>query len=96
MAVTVQMLILFARLLPVLSWRDNRLHALRFSLLNKGVAVVTFVGDQMLCRHAGNPPFRFKAVRSGSVCSNDSDRPTLRIHGQMYLGVEPPFVRPIP
>jgi hypothetical protein len=38
----------------------------------------------------------FCAIRSGTFCSNNSERHTMRIHGQMYLGVEPPFVRLIP
>jgi hypothetical protein len=36
-----------------------------------------------------------RAVRCGTLCNKDSDRHTRRIHGQMYLGVEPPFVRPM-
>ncbi|SFU35458.1 transposase, IS5 family [Nitrosospira multiformis] len=37
----------------------------------------------------------FSAIRCGTLCNKDSDRHTMRIHGQMYLGVEPPFVRPM-
>ena len=49
--------------------------------------VVTFIGDQMLGTQARDE-FRSQAtVRSGSFCSKDSDRHTMRIHGQMYLGV---------
>ena len=33
------------------------------------------------------------AIRSGTLCNKESDRHTMRIHGQVYLGVEPPFVR---
>lgn len=32
-------------------------------------------------------------IRTGPRCNNDSDRHTMRIHGQMYFSVEPPFVR---
>ena len=35
------------------------------------------------------------AIRSGTRSDKESHRHTMRIHGQMYLGVEPPFVRPI-
>jgi hypothetical protein len=31
----------------------------------------------------------------GTVCNKSPDRHTMRIHGQMKFGVEPPFVRPI-
>jgi hypothetical protein len=33
------------------------------------------------------------AICNGTRCNKGSDRQTNRIHGQMYLGVEPPFVR---
>ena len=33
------------------------------------------------------------AIRSGTLCNKDSDRHAMHIHGQVYLGVEPPFVR---
>ena len=62
-------------------------------------SVVTFIGDQMLGTQTLNE-FRSQAtVRSGSFWSKDSDRHAMRIHGQMYLGVEPPsftFVSAMP
>ena len=33
------------------------------------------------------------AIRCGTRSDKESHRHTMRIHGQMYLGVEPPFVR---
>ena len=33
------------------------------------------------------------AIRSGTLCNKDSDRHAMHIHGQVYLGVEPLFVR---
>jgi hypothetical protein len=33
-----------------------------------------------------------RTIRRGTCCNKDSDRIAMRIHGQMYLGVEPPFV----
>ncbi len=35
------------------------------------------------------------AIVDGTCCNKYSDRHTIRIHGQMYFGVEPPFVRSI-
>ena len=35
------------------------------------------------------------AIRCGPRSGKESHRHTMRIHGQMYPGVEPPFVRPI-
>ena len=34
-----------------------------------------------------------EAIRCGIRSDKESHRHTMRIHGQMYLGVEPPFVR---
>jgi hypothetical protein len=50
----------------------------------------------MFSTQAFNQTTSFRAIRDGSCCNNHSDRHTMRIHGQMYLGVEPPFVRPRP
>ena len=96
MPLLVEMSIIVTRHFSVLSWRDHRPHALLLGKRDDGVAVVAFIGDQMLGTQARDE-FRSQAtVRSGSFCSKDSDRHTMRIHGQMYLGVKPPFVRPIP
>jgi len=95
-ALPVQVFVIFALSFSIFSWRDHRLYALRSRLFNDGIAVVTSVGDQVLGRDASNESLSLCAVCSGSFRSNDSDRHTMRIHGQMYLGVEPPFVRLIP
>jgi hypothetical protein len=47
----------------------------------------------MLCREAFNQAASLRTIRRGTLRHNDSERQTMRIHGQMYLGVEPPFVR---
>ena len=39
---------------------------------------------------------RRAAIRRGTRRDKESDRHTMRIHGHMYLGVEPPFVCPTP
>lgn len=36
---------------------------------------------------------RFDTISNGTCCDKKSDRHTMRIHGQMYFGVEPPCVR---
>jgi hypothetical protein len=69
------------------------LHPLLFCLLDKRIAVVAFVRQQVLCRHALYQCASLCAICAGTVCNNYSDRQTMRIHGQMYLGVEPPFER---
>ena len=96
MPLLVEMSIIVTQHFSVLSRRDHRPHALPFGKRDDGVAVVAFVGDQILGTQTLNE-FRSQArVRSGSFCSKDLDRHTMRIHGQMYLGVEPPFVIAMP
>ena len=78
---------------PVFSGRDDRCHALIVSLFDDRIAVVPLVGNQVLRREAFDQAASLCAIRGGTLCNKDSDRHTMRIHGQMYLGVEPPFVR---
>ena len=90
MPLLVEMSITLTQHFSVLSWRNHRPHALLLGKRDDGVAVLAFVGYQMLGTQTLNE-FRSQAtVRSGSFCSKDLDRHTMRIHGQMYLGVEPP------
>jgi len=93
---SVQVLVVVTWLLSVLSRRDDGLHALMLRLFSDGIAVVAFIGNQVLGCESFDELASKATVRSGSLRSKDSDRQTMRIHGQMDLGVEPPFVRPIP
>lgn len=77
----------------VFSGRNHRVHAPACGLLNERIAVVAFIGNQMLCRDPFHQAASLRAICHGTLRDNDSERHTMRIHGQMYLGVEPPFVR---
>lgn len=77
----------------IVSGRNNRDHALRFGLFDHGIAVVAFIGDQIIGSQAFNQATSLRAIRSGTLRDNDSERQTMRIHGQVYFGVEPPLVR---
>jgi len=79
----------------VFLWRDHGIHTLRCGLLKEGVGIVPFVHDQMIGVDPFNQTACLRAIRPGTFCNNDSDRHALRIHGQMYLGIEAPFVRPM-
>lgn len=80
-------------LLAVLAWGNHGLRTLRLGFRHDGIAVVAFVGKQTLHPESIHQPLSLCAIRSGTFCNNRSERQTMRIHGQMYLGVEPPFVR---
>ncbi|PXV77305.1 hypothetical protein SAMN05216379_1358 [Nitrosomonas eutropha] len=45
----------------------------------------------MICIHPFDQAANLRAISSGTLCNKDSERHTMRIHGQMYLGVELPF-----
>ncbi len=96
MAVAVQMGVILPRPFPVPVRRDLDLHALGLSLCGDGIAVIAFIGDQVRGTDAFNQLPSLRAIRPGTFCSHDSERHTMRIHGQMYLGIELPLARLIP
>lgn len=53
------------------------------------------VGKPMFGTHSVDQCSCLRAIRHGAVCNNDAERRTMRIHGQMSLAVEAPFVRAI-
>lgn len=60
------------------------------------IAVVAFVGKKVRHLKSIHQFVSLSTICSGTFCNNRSERHTMRIHGQMYLGVEPPFVRLMP
>ena len=95
MAQLIEMFVIVARRFSVAARWNLSLHLLPGGLLHDGVAVVAFVCDQVFGSQSLNQRASRCAIRHGTRCNKDSDRHTMRIHGQMQLGVEPPFVRPI-
>ena len=77
----------------VSSGRNHHVHAPACGLIDDRIAVVAFIGNQMRCRDPFQQATSLRAICHGTLRDNDSERQTMRIHGQMYLGVEPPFVR---
>ncbi|SDZ04715.1 hypothetical protein SAMN05421755_10929 [Nitrosomonas sp. Nm33] len=73
--------------------RDYGLHALSFCLIKNSIAVIVFVRNQLIGMKPLDQVASLRAIRSGTFRDNNSERHTMRIHGQMYLCVEPPFVR---
>ena len=77
----------------VSSGRNHRRHTLAFGLIDDRIAIIPFVGNQMFRRDSFNQAASLRAICRGTLRDNNSERHTKRIHGQMYFGVEPPFVR---
>lgn len=63
--------------------------------LNNRIRIVTFVSNKRSGFDVAYQLASLCAIRHGTCCNKNSDRHTIRIHGQMYLGISPPFVRPI-
>lgn len=87
-------------ILVVISWslapftrRNDRVNPALLKATRKGVTVISFVGQQIFSLYALDKPASLCAICNGTCCNKHSDRHTMRIHGQVYLGVEPPFVR---
>ena len=57
------------------------------------VGVIPAVSEQVLCSKASYQLCCNCAIRCGTRCNKESYWHTMRIHGQMYLGIEPPLVR---
>jgi len=91
----VQDFVVFSLLLAILSRRNYRLHSGCFSFLHNGIRVISPIGKQKLSINSLNQLFSLRTIRNGTFCNKYSDRHTMRIHGQMYLGVEPPLVTAI-
>ena len=92
---SVKVLVIRSLLLPILLWRNNNLHSGIDRMRDDGVAVITPICQQNFRVNAFDQVDSLRTIRSGTFCNKRSDRHTIRIHGQMYLGVEPPFVRAI-
>jgi len=91
----VEMLVIIPRLLSVFSRRNNRGHVFLTRQVQDILGVVAFVGNQKVRRDGADQGLSLRTICSGTRCNKYSDRIAMRIHGQMYLRVEPPFVRPI-
>lgn len=92
-ALLVQVFVLRPLRRSVCSRRDDRRHSLLFGLFDDRIAGISFVGDQAIGSHALDQAASLRAIRCGTLRDNNSERHTMRIHGQVYLGVKPPFVR---
>ena len=95
MAEFVEIFVVFPQMFSVLSWWNDRRHALVNSLEDDRVCIIAPVCQKVLCPESRNQLRCNCAIRCGTRTDKESHRHTMPIHGQRYLGVEPSFVRPI-
>lgn len=89
----VEVAIILALMEAVFFGRNDSSHALFCGLQEDGIGIVAAIGQKISGAHALDKSASLRAISLGAFCNKDSDRQTMRIHGQMQLGVEPPFVR---
>ena len=94
-AESAEIFFVFPQVLSVFLWRNDRYHPCIDSLENDCVCIVASVCQKILRLEALNQLRCNCAIRCGTRSDKESHRHTMRIHGQMYLGIEPPFVRSI-
>jgi hypothetical protein len=89
----IEVLVVSALDQSVLFGWDHRIHPLSCRLFEDGIGVIAPVGQKMVCGYSFDEGASLCAICGGTCRNKNSDRQTMCIHGQMYLGVEPPFVR---
>ena len=95
MAQFIEIFIVVALFFTILLRWDHRFHPCRNRIGQNLICVIAPVCQQSFRRNALDQVDSFFTIRSGTFCNKDSDWHTIRIHGQMYFGVELPFVRDI-
>ena len=88
----IEVFIIVTLFFAVLLRRDHRFHPCRNRIGQDIICVIAPVCQQGFRRNTLYQVDSFFTIRSGTFCNKDSDWHTMRIHGQMYFGVEPPFV----
>jgi len=72
---------------------DDWYHSSFFCVFYNLIAVVSLISKQIFRVYSFDRMFCLATISSGTFNDKHSDQHTMRIHGQVYLGVEPPFVR---
>ena len=95
MAELVELFAVFPQMFAVFPWWNNRYHSHVNSFEKDCVCIIAAIRRKVFRLEALNQLRCNCAIRCGTRSDKESHRHTMRIHGQMYLGVEFPFVRPI-
>ena len=91
----VEIFIVFSLAFPVFSRRNDRNHSHLGGFEKDCVCVIAPVCQKIFRPETLHQLRCNCAIRFGTRSDKESHRHTMRIHGQMYLGIMPPFVRSI-
>lgn len=89
----IEVAVVVTLLFSIFPGRNHDVHSQRQRFFDDLAAVVASIRQQILGRNSVDQGASLLAISNGTCCDKKSDRHTMRIHGQMYFGVEPPFVR---
>lgn len=92
MSLSVNVFVVFSLNFAMPPRRNHRFCFRPPRMVNDRVRVVTPIGQQILGVQPLDQGMSLRAISRGTFCNKDSERHAMRIHGQMYLGIEPPFV----
>lgn len=95
MAEFIKIFVGFPQMLSVLFWWNDWCHALVNGIEDDRICITAPICQKILCLESRNQLRCNCAIRCGTRSDKESHRHTMRIHGQMYLGVKSPFVRSI-
>ena len=77
----------------VFPWRDHSNHPFVCDIFNDLITIIAPICQKVLGTDAFNQATCLFTICCCTFCNKGPDRHTMRIHGQMKLGVKPPFVR---
>ena len=81
----VEIAVIFALFLTVLLGRDDNIYSGRKRKSNDFRCVIATICQKILGAYSLDKVYSLLAISSGAFCNNNSDRHTMRIHGQMYF-----------
>lgn len=93
MAKFIEIPVVITLLFSVLSRRNHYVRPRPQRFFDDPATVIASICQQILGRNSVDQGTSLCTISHGTCCDKKSDRHTMRIHGQMYFGVEPPFVR---
>lgn len=93
MAKFIEIPVVITLLFSVLSRRNHYVRPRPQRFFDDPATVIASICQQILGRNSVDQGTSLCTISNGTCCDKTSDRHTMRIHGQMYFGVEPPFVR---
>ena len=82
MSKAIQIFVVLTRIFTIFLWRNHGFHTRTPRFFNNCIAVIAFIGNQILRIYSFNKAVSLGAIRCCALRNKHSDRHTMRIHGQ--------------